>query len=135
MMVRYFADTFYFLALLCASDDAHAEAVELARRLSGQLVTTDAVVLEVADALSAPGDRERAAVYIRALWQEPRVDVRRVERPLLERGLDLYASRRDKDWGLTDCISFVVMREEGIEQALTGDSHFTQAGFTILFSG
>jgi hypothetical protein len=49
------------------------------------------------------------------------------------RGIQLYNSRLDKDWSLTDCISFVVMRERGITEALTGDHHFEQAGFTTLF--
>jgi hypothetical protein len=42
------------------------------------------------------------------------------------------ASRPDKDWSLIDCISFVVMEEEGIQEALTADQHFEQAGFTAL---
>ena len=51
---------------------------------------------------------------------------------LFASGSDLYAQRLDKDWSLTDCISFVVMRERGIAEALTADHHFEQAGFTIL---
>ena len=47
-------------------------------------------------------------------------------------GLTLYFSRPDKDWSLTDCISFVIMQREGITEALTGDHHFEQAGFNIL---
>jgi len=50
-------------------------------------------------------------------------------------GLDLYASRPDKEWSLTDCISFAVMQDLGLNDALTGDHHFTQAGFTILLKG
>jgi predicted nucleic acid-binding protein len=48
------------------------------------------------------------------------------------RGCELYDARPDKEWSLTDCISFVVMRDRGIEQALTGDEHFEQAGFAAL---
>ncbi len=51
---------------------------------------------------------------------------------LLEQGLALYTRRSDKDWSLTDCISFVVMKAEGIEEALTGDHHFEQGGFVAL---
>ena len=51
---------------------------------------------------------------------------------LMERGFDLFSRRPDKEWSLTDCISFIVMSEEGITEALTGDHHFEQAGFTIL---
>lgn len=51
---------------------------------------------------------------------------------LLERGLDLMRGRPDKDWSLTDCISFVVMSDAGLKEALTGDCHFEQAAFTAL---
>ena len=50
----------------------------------------------------------------------------------MDAGLALYANRTDKDWSLTDCISFVVMNERGITDALTGDHHFEQAGFAAL---
>ena len=53
---------------------------------------------------------------------------------LFHRGLERYAARPDKDWTLTDCISFVVMEDEGITDALTGDQHFVQAGFKVLLS-
>jgi hypothetical protein len=52
----------------------------------------------------------------------------------LQRGLDLFAGRSDKNWSLTDCISFVVMQDEGLTEALTGDSHFEQAGFKALLA-
>jgi hypothetical protein len=51
---------------------------------------------------------------------------------LFEAGTDLYSRRSDKEWSLTDCISFVVMQEQGIGEALTGDRHFEQAGFRAL---
>jgi len=133
MAQRYFADSYHFIALLSVWDGAHEMAVELSRELAGEIVTTDAVLLEVADGFSAPGLREGAATYIRDLWRSPQAKVIPVDRPLVERALALYAARADKDWSLTDCVSFVVMREEGIAEALTGDSHFEQAGFQILY--
>ena len=51
---------------------------------------------------------------------------------LFDAGVALYHSRTDKDWSLTDCISFVVMSQHGITGALTGDHHFEQAGFKVL---
>ena len=135
MATRYFADTFYFIALLCPRDHAHEKALRLGKTLSGGLVTTDAVLLELADSLCSPDDRGQSADYVRALWRDPAVSVRRVDRELIQRGLELYEDREDKEWGLTDCISFVVMKEEGISEALTGDYHFMQAGFTALFLG
>jgi predicted nucleic acid-binding protein len=51
---------------------------------------------------------------------------------LVADGWHLYASRSDKEWSLTDCISIVIMQREKIEQAFTSDHHFAQAGFTKL---
>lgn len=53
---------------------------------------------------------------------------------LFERAFDLYVKYQDKAWGLTDCVSFVVMREAGITQALTSDQHFQQAGFEAMMA-
>ena len=54
---------------------------------------------------------------------------------LFEAGFNLFEARPDKDWSLTDFISFVVMEREGLTEALTGDHHFEQAGFTALLRG
>ncbi|MFO1096117.1 MAG: hypothetical protein U0992_22845 [Planctomycetaceae bacterium] len=51
---------------------------------------------------------------------------------LFTRAIELYRSRSDKDWGLTDCTSFVVMHDHGLTDALTSDEHFKQAGFRVL---
>ncbi len=127
-----FADTFYYLAVINADDTAHERAIRASERMSGRVVTTAWVLTEVADALAAP---ERRADFL-ALWQllknDPEVTVVPASEDLFEAGVDLYARRPDKDWSLTDCISFVVMQERGISEALTGDHHFEQAGFVIL---
>jgi len=49
-------------------------------------------------------------------------------------GLELYEQRLDKGYSLTDCIAMVSMKQIGVNQILTHDHHFTQEGFTILFS-
>ncbi len=59
-----------------------------------------------------------------------RVKIIPADTRLFQRGVDFFEQRQDKEWFLTDCLPFVVMREEGIAQALTGDKHFEQAGFT-----
>ena len=133
MAERYFADSFYFIAMLSRRDAAHERAIRFSQQAAGEIVTTDAVLLEFADALSSPSDRGRVAVHLDALWDDPEVTVRTLDRALLRRAASFYASRKDKDWGLTDCISFVVMQDEGLTEALTGDTHFEQAGFRILF--
>ena len=54
------------------------------------------------------------------------------EQALYERGWQLYRDRPDKSWSLTDCISFVVMNDMNLRDALTGDKHFEQAGYVAI---
>ena len=129
-MSALFADTFFFLALLNDRDAAHAKALQFEG--IAPLVTTGWVLMEVGDALSAPENR-RAFLRLLALLQESS-DVRIVplSDELFARGVELFRQRLDKEWSLTDCISFVVMSDDGIVSALTGDHHFEQAGFRAL---
>ena len=135
MSEQVFADTFYFIALTSPRDVAHEEAMQFSQAFAGRMVTTDLVLVELADALSAPPDRPRTAAVIRAVWNDPHVRVHHADRELIDRALELFLSRHDKSWGLTDCVSFVVMQDEGIQKALTADVHFRQAGFTTLLRG
>jgi predicted nucleic acid-binding protein len=57
----------------------------------------------------------------------------RYDHSIYQAGFELFASRPDKGWPLTDCISFVVMTERGLREALTADHHFEQAGFRPVF--
>jgi predicted nucleic acid-binding protein len=131
-MTAVFADTFFYLALTVPSDPAHLPAVEFARQFRGRVITTDWVLVEVANAVAAPRSRK---IFI-DLWRQIGVDrntaVIRANWSLLERGVQLYESRFDKGWSLTDCISFIVMQDHGIAEALTGDHHFEHAGFQAL---
>jgi predicted nucleic acid-binding protein len=65
---------------------------------------------------------------------DPAFRLARAMPELFQRGKRLYQDRPDKDWPLTDCISFVVMQDEGVREALTADRHFEQAGFKALFA-
>jgi predicted nucleic acid-binding protein len=127
-----FADTSYFLALLIPNDENHAAAVSLAVEWRGLLVTTDFVLLEVGNHLSPPQSRGVFAKFMRAISDEPRMNIIPASRDWIERGIRLYEARLDKGWSLTDCISFAVMREQGLADALTADRHFAQANFNIL---
>jgi hypothetical protein len=130
-MKKVFADTFYFLALLNQRDEAHAAAVEQAAAIE-QLVTTDWVLTELADGLASSRQRHMFAQTRQELQADNDVLIVPFDASLNEAGIQLYAARPDKSWSLTDCISFVVMQREGITEALTGDHHFEQAGFTAL---
>jgi predicted nucleic acid-binding protein len=131
-VTTYFADTFYFFALLNPSDKAHAAAVRWASKPGGPLITTYWVLTEVADAMSAPENRQSALTLISGLRRNPAVEILPPVLELFDRGLDLYAQRADKSWSLTDCISFAVMSERGLSEALIGDHHFEQAEFRAM---
>jgi uncharacterized protein len=104
------------------------------RAFTGRFVTTRPVLTEVANGLAAPQFRNRVAALLLRLENDPKVRIVGNSDALYTRGLTLYAQRPDKEWSLTDCMSFVVMREEGIREALTRDHHFTQAGFEPTFA-
>ena len=127
-----FADTFYFLALFNPRDASHAEAHAIGRRLTGRLVTTGYVLTEVADAFAAPRDRPRFLALLATLEADASVTIVPASEDLFRRGVDLYRQRPDKDWPLTDCLSFVVMDDHDATEALTGDHHFQQAGYVAL---
>lgn len=102
------------------------------RQQACALVTTEFVLLEVADALSSPSIRSKTIGFIESLSQFSTLKIVQIDRTLWLNGWALYKQREDKDWGLTDCISFVVMRQEKLTQAFTSDRHFEQAGFLNL---
>ena len=131
-MRAVFADTFYFLALLDSAEERHAQAAEAARNPELQLVTTEWVLAEFGDAYCHPNDRADFVSLYRSLASHPRVKIIPAETRLFQRGVDFFEQRPDKNWSLTDCLSFVSMRDEGITEVLTGDKHFEQAGFTAL---
>ena len=131
-MKPVFADAFYFVALLNRADQHHPRAVAAASQLRDNLLTTEWVLMELADALAESTSRRLVLPFIRSLEQDPKVEIIRASRELMQRGLRRYDERPDKQWSLTDCISFVVMEEAEIREALTGDKHFKQAGFTAL---
>ncbi len=133
-MTETFADTFYFLAVLNPRDAAHAAARTAHRERKGRLVTTRWVLTEVADAFAAPAHRIKFLTLLEELESEPDVVILPVTEDQFRRGVELYRQRPDKDWPLTDCISFAVMADRGITDALTGDRHFRQAGFNPVLA-
>jgi uncharacterized protein len=131
-MKGVFADTYYYLALVSRRDAGHDRAEAFSRNYYGHVLTTPWVLTEVADAL-ASSDQRRLFVALRAdLNRDVHTTVVAPTIELFEAGCQLYSQRPDKNWSLTDCISFVVMEQHRIVEALTADQHFEQAGFTSL---
>jgi len=133
-MDAVFADTSYYIALVNPRDAHHAIAEEITVDMSRLVVTTSAVLTEFANFMSHGSNRLLAAEMIQQLRSDPDITVEHVDRELFDAGYDLYCSRHDKSWSLTDCIAFVVMERRGIVDALTADNDFRQAGFNALMA-
>jgi predicted nucleic acid-binding protein len=130
-----FLDTAYVNALINTRDQWHEAAVQWERKLATaqrQLITTEFVLIEIADGLARVRFRLQAAQLIAALQASALVEIIPASSELFTAALALYRDRPDKDWGLTDCASFVAMRERALSEALTTDEHFRQAGFHAL---
>ena len=135
MPTEVFLDPAYAIALSSHNDQFHTRAVELAEwlRATGmRLVTSRAVLVEIGNALSKPRHRPTAVKLLYALEMDPNIEIVPLSEKVYLQAFQLYRERLDKEWGLTDCISFVVMRERGIDDALTTDEHFQQRGFRAL---
>jgi predicted nucleic acid-binding protein len=134
-MRQVFVDTAALVALGNKQDDWHNEAAAVSRQLTlagCRFVTTDAVLLEVGNTFSRSQLKSVALRLIETALRSPRWQCLEVDRTLLARGLELFRQRSDKDWSLTDCISILVAKDLGIDQAFTTDRHFGQAGLQIL---
>ena len=135
MRIKVFLDASYAIALSSSSDSCHQQAVQLASELEAEktrLITTRAVILEVGNALAKQRYRHAAVKLLNALEADPNIEIIPLSEDLYGRAVKLYRERPDKEWGLTDCVSFVAMQERGISEALTTDEHFQQAGLRAL---
>ncbi len=131
-MKRVFADSNYFLALLNNRDELHPRAKEITPSVSGCLLTTTWILSEVLDALCKLAYRKLATDFVNDLRSDPDVIIFPATQELFDAGLELFSKRIDKEWSLTDCISFVVMEQNKLHEALSADHHFQQAGFKGL---
>lgn len=132
---RVFLDTSFAIALSFVTDRYHNKAKELTENLKQMnigLVTTRAIIIEILNALSKERYRKAAINLINSLETDPNVKIISITNDLYYRAFELYKMRADKEWGLTDCISFVVMEDYCLTESLTSDKHFQQAGFGSL---
>ena len=136
-MAEVFLDTSFAIALSSASDQFHQRAVALAEEFesnSTRFVTTRAVLLEIGNALARLRHRQGAVALLRAIESDPRIEIVALSETLFARAFELFQQRTDKEWGLIDCVSCVVMTERGLSEVLTADDHFRQMGFHVLLS-
>ena len=119
-----FVDTFAMIAWLNPRDAHHTVVAAYLDSFTGRLLTTDWVLTELADALCAPEAPSRAAEFLKAVRADPMFVVVPYDQDIYDAGFELYANRPDKAWSLTDCVSFAVMTDRNVTEALTADHHF-----------
>ncbi len=132
-MRQVFLDTSGILALVNKADNLHTKAIEINQILlleSTQFITTDYVIVEVGNALSR--HKSLAIKTIDFLLNSTDIEIIEIDRTIYDDALAIYKAYADKDWGLTDITSFLVMGNTGISEAFTHDKHFAQYGFVVL---
>jgi len=133
-MLRVFADTFYWVALIHRKDASHKAVMDWSRSVGPvRIVTTDVLTEVLAFCSADEGLRSDAAKIVRGILAGPTVRVMPQSHEGFLRGLILYEARPDKGYSLTDCISMETMRQDGLTHVLTNDRHFEQEGFNALF--
>jgi hypothetical protein len=132
---KVFIDTSFLIALLRSNDSDHTRVLALHQQLEVENVrklTSEYVLLELGNSLSRLRVRQLAMNFFRRLYQDRTIEVIPTSSEIFTQALTLFNTRSDKEWGLTDCTSFVIMRKFKIDMALTMDHHFQQAGFRAL---
>ncbi len=134
-MTPFFLDANFVIALEISDDQHHYEAGEYWKTLiqtSFSLVTTSYVLDEIVTFLNSRRHHDKALRAGNNLLSASHIQMIHVDEALFFEGWQYFAQHADKTFSLTDCISFVLMRNLGIEEALTFDKHFIQAGFKKL---
>ena len=134
-MPTVFADAGYWIALWNPKDALHHKAISVADRLGAcAVVTTQMVLTEALDAMAGMGEfrRKLAAQMVKALEDNPDVEIVPQTDSQFRAAVERYASRSDQRWGLTDCASFLAMEDRELTEALAHDRDFEQAGFVAL---
>lgn len=129
-----FLDTYALIAWLNPRDKDSARVTTFLSANLDRMLTTEWVLMELVDAFSAAPSRAKVVELIRSIRTDPLIKIVGYSSSTYQAGFNLFAARPDKDWSLTDCISFAAMSQHKITAALTADHHFEQAGFRALFA-
>jgi len=130
--VSVFVDTSFWCALINRRDANHERAASAHAALREPQVTTSYVVAETSNLLMARARPDIARRYLREALVPGWCYVVHPSPSAYDLALEMVLHYRDKDFGLTDALSFVVMSESGIREALTFDAHFRQMGFRMI---
>lgn len=135
MRQAVFVDTSAWLALINESDADHAKAKTIRDKLlhsKKRFFVTEYIIVEIANSLCKARWRTHAVKLINSIRETEFIEVVEIDKEAYEEAWQMYSGRTDKEWSLTDCVSFAVMKRYGIRDAFTNDHHFEQAGFEVL---
>ena len=131
-----FVDTAGWIALVHRRDSLHNQAVMVYKDIKNEKkITSDAMLLETCNAFSRSDMRHIAESFMEQIKNAEKkglLEIIKISGEIFEKGWHIFKSYNDKNWGLTDCTSFAIMREKKIKEAFTSDHHFIQAGFEKL---
>ena len=132
-----FVDTSGFYSLLVRRDDRHQQASHLlhqARRRKRRFATTDYVLDETATLLKARGHAHLVPVLLETVFASAACTVHWTDADRFRATSDFFLKHEDQAWSFTDCLSFVVMKDQHLRDSLTKDAHFREAGFQPLLA-
>jgi uncharacterized protein len=136
LLSKVFVDTSGWACLFVESEPHHQLAIqyfEIAQQQQS-LVTSNYVLTELVALFYSPLRLPRTQIFqiIDAIKTSTHIQIVHVDVEIDNTAWDLCKNRLDKPWSLVDCTSFVVMKQLKIQEALTTDRHFEQAGFIRL---
>ena len=135
-MNEVFVDTSGWANAFVKTERYHTEASTLVKQWqqnNQHVVTTNYVLSELIVLLGSRGQHRSAVLNnIELIRSADWVEIVHVDELLDEKAWQLLGNRLDKNWSLVDTISFIVMQERSMTEALTADRHFEQAGFVPL---
>jgi predicted nucleic acid-binding protein len=134
----WFADTSFWIAVSQKTDQYHGRASVWSNYLIQRdafILTTEAVLWEWMNRLANSATRRATAEGYRRCHLDTQIEVVPFAVDMIAAASGLYEARSDKDWSLTDCLSFLVMEQRRVSRALTTDRHFRQAGLEAVLLG
>jgi predicted nucleic acid-binding protein len=137
LLLSYFADTAFWIALFRSRDQYRPNALAWQKyllRSRSRLITTEAICWEWLNAMSGVATRSAVAKGFELICRDPQIEVIPGDAGSNAKAVRLFSARADKEWSVTDCLSFVVMDQRRIAMALTADKHFEQAGFLAVLA-
>ncbi len=129
-----FIDTGAWFAGIAKNDQFHDRAMMHRNKLlkeNVRFITTNLVINESTMLLERKVSKKEAIKFLKAIIKDPLIEIVHIDEDTEHEGYVLYQKYRDQDFSITDCISFVVMKQYQITRSFTFDRHFTAMSFDI----